>query len=307
MTGALVLIAVGVLLLLTNFGIVEWQVFAELWRFWPLLLVLWGLQLVFGTSRPARAIIAALGLLGLLYAVSFSLYVTSPATRDTLAPLAPLFPERVRTIDAEPVTRVIPAADGSGVSQRMITADIGAADFTVTDDAGLANPLTLHSPEHDPAELNWDREDETLNISIATPSWWFPKFGNRDYRLVLGQVGIPTELVMHVGASKVAVDLDDVPLTSYELDLGAGAGDVAFGEASVPADASLNVGAGSVDLTLPEQVAVELTYTVGAGRLSIDDEVFAGAEDGTYTAAGEGPTMRLNVDVGAGNVSIERK
>ena len=47
-TGALILIILGAVFLLNNFGILSWGVWDTLWRFWPVLLVIWGLQLLFG-------------------------------------------------------------------------------------------------------------------------------------------------------------------------------------------------------------------------------------------------------------------
>ena len=45
---ALLLIAAGVVLLLQNMGIVRWELWLEIWRFWPLVLVAIGVSLVFG-------------------------------------------------------------------------------------------------------------------------------------------------------------------------------------------------------------------------------------------------------------------
>ena len=45
---ALLLIAAGVTLLLQNMGIVRWELWLEIWRFWPLVLVAIGVSLVFG-------------------------------------------------------------------------------------------------------------------------------------------------------------------------------------------------------------------------------------------------------------------
>jgi len=55
-SGALLIIALGFLLLLNNFGIISWSVWAVLWRFWPLFLILWGVELAFGKTQTARFI-----------------------------------------------------------------------------------------------------------------------------------------------------------------------------------------------------------------------------------------------------------
>jgi hypothetical protein len=50
--GGLLLVAVGVLLLLQTIGVVPWGLWLELWRFWPVLLVVAG-GFPAGRPRPA--------------------------------------------------------------------------------------------------------------------------------------------------------------------------------------------------------------------------------------------------------------
>ena len=67
----LLLITVGILLLFNNAGLVPWSVWQEVWRFWPMLLILLGLQIMIGHSWISDVII---GLLGLLFGVFIILY-----------------------------------------------------------------------------------------------------------------------------------------------------------------------------------------------------------------------------------------
>lgn len=74
-TGALLLIAAGSLLLLNNFGIISWRVWDMLWRFWPVLFILLGLQLIFGKRGPGKIIITIIGII--LIALAFALSIAS--------------------------------------------------------------------------------------------------------------------------------------------------------------------------------------------------------------------------------------
>ena len=93
--GGMLLIALGVILLLTNFGVVSTTIFPFLWHFWPALLILAGLKIMASGSRLARAIVEVIAVLLVMYILLFSLYATSPATRDTLQPFAPYFPHTI--------------------------------------------------------------------------------------------------------------------------------------------------------------------------------------------------------------------
>jgi hypothetical protein len=57
MFGAIILIILGAIFLLNNFGILPWSIWRDLWRIWPLFLIFWGFQLIFSNSKTARVIL----------------------------------------------------------------------------------------------------------------------------------------------------------------------------------------------------------------------------------------------------------
>jgi hypothetical protein len=54
--GALILITIGGILLLNNLGLLPWSVWHNLWRYWPVILILTGVQMVIGRSLMARVV-----------------------------------------------------------------------------------------------------------------------------------------------------------------------------------------------------------------------------------------------------------
>ena len=58
--GAVILIGIGILFLLNNFGIVSWNVWEYIIRFWPVILILIGLQILLGKSYASRIVIVIL-------------------------------------------------------------------------------------------------------------------------------------------------------------------------------------------------------------------------------------------------------
>ena len=74
--GAIILICSGIILLLNNLGILPWSLWLSLWRLWPILVILAGLQSVFRGSRITDWLIYLFGLvfsLALIYlAITFS-------------------------------------------------------------------------------------------------------------------------------------------------------------------------------------------------------------------------------------------
>lgn len=72
--GGLILIFIGVVFLLNNFGVLSWEIWNTLWRFWPVILILGGLEILFGKSKLASLIVAIIAIAAITY---FLLYFTT--------------------------------------------------------------------------------------------------------------------------------------------------------------------------------------------------------------------------------------
>lgn len=66
MVWALLLIFTGIIFLLNNTGVIPWSIWGELWRFWPVLLILGGVKLIIGRGWMADVVV------GLVAAVLFA-------------------------------------------------------------------------------------------------------------------------------------------------------------------------------------------------------------------------------------------
>jgi hypothetical protein len=53
-SGALILIALGIILLLNNLNIVAWDVWDELWPWWPLVVIFTGFDMLSGENQTLR-------------------------------------------------------------------------------------------------------------------------------------------------------------------------------------------------------------------------------------------------------------
>ena len=74
-----ILITIGVIFLLQNFGLLSWSIWGSLWRWWPIILILVGLELFLGG--------AGRGLVGLLVVALLALVAVS--TRSSSSGVGP--------------------------------------------------------------------------------------------------------------------------------------------------------------------------------------------------------------------------
>lgn len=65
-TAAMIFILIGILLLLNNLHIIPWNFWDTVRRFWPVLLIVMGLQMIMKNSKMWNIMISAIGILTLL-------------------------------------------------------------------------------------------------------------------------------------------------------------------------------------------------------------------------------------------------
>lgn len=89
-SGALILITIGVILLLNNFGFLPWSIWRDLWRIWPVFLIFWGFKIIFGNSKTANILMIIISLLTALFFLLIILSNTNPEIRNYIEKNFPL-------------------------------------------------------------------------------------------------------------------------------------------------------------------------------------------------------------------------
>jgi len=285
--GPLLLILLGVALLLDTLGI--WSPnWGDIWRLWPLLLILAGLQIVFGRSRWA-------GLVSLLLVAAI------------VAGVLLLGPSEGGSRLLEEVVSH-PAA---GVTSAVIRADlgIGTLDVDTLEDEPLAFEL---SARYDAEQIRLTRdvrvEEGVARVRLGTTSertLWNP-LGRRvesAWRLRLNPT-LPTELDVSTGVSRALLDLERAMVT--RLTVNAGVGDV---QMTLPLGGSYEVtvdgGIGSLRITIPEDAEARVRVDRGLGALDMGARF---RPEGAYyvTAGYDAADERVEIDVdgGVGSITI---
>lgn len=72
-TTAILLILAGAILLLNNFGKIPWSIWESVWKFWPVIIIIWGLELLSGRNIFGKLILIIISLALISFIFSFSL------------------------------------------------------------------------------------------------------------------------------------------------------------------------------------------------------------------------------------------
>jgi hypothetical protein len=75
---AAVLISLGVILLLNNLGIISWNIWNSLFQFWPIILILFGLEIILGKNWLSRWLVALISLAVATYLVVATIAPSNP-------------------------------------------------------------------------------------------------------------------------------------------------------------------------------------------------------------------------------------
>lgn len=293
--GPVILILAGIVLLLNTTGVIPWSVWADIGRYWPVLLIVSGLGIIFGRKSFIGPI---LGVLAIVAVVVLSVFGAGSFGANR-AMGEPAFEEDF----------VVSSSNYNPASVRL-TADVAAADMrivTVPYGDILTGHAEYHRQEGKPSvsELVAGSTLEIRYIAGKRLNAFVPLLvGERDsHRLELGRTDIPTALDLSVGAGQLHAELGGLAVSDVFIDVGGGSVNALFGGPSTTPMATgsnrlrFKVGAGKVDIAgLGNTSITTIDGDVGSGKASID-----------FSSAGELVARKISADVqvGAGRLSVD--
>jgi LiaI-LiaF-like transmembrane region/Cell wall-active antibiotics response LiaF, C-terminal len=291
LVGPLILITIGVLFLLANLGMLPltfWEIAA---RFWPLILILIGLEIIIGRRSMIGALVVVvlwLALVGGVVYLSFAgggiLPTRAAATEQLAQPLG-------------------------DIQSASVDMDIGTARTTVTalppGSTDLMTGTFIHAEGTQITKtynVSGNEGQLTLKEEGVNPLFFGGSIDRWDVAL---SPQIPLALRVSGGVGHGSFDLTALKATSLSIDAGVGNIDVTApntGNTTV----QINGGVGSVAITIPEGVAASIRVNGGLGGIRVNEARFPKFGD-VYqstdyaTAANK---IDIQVEGGVGSISI---
>ena len=301
LVGPIILIAIGIAFLLSNMGIlsVAWW---DLLRFWPLLLVLIGLDILSRHSRWGTAVVALVSL-ALVGGVFY--WLAQPGASDSG------FGFRAERLVANPVVQDLGGAEKVTVDLRL-----GAGELRLGALSDSANIMegSLDYPQSwaSKPRVSYNLTNGTGRLYIETQSrrnvWVFP-FATRptgERWTVNLNSGVPLSLEVDAGASSSVLDLRRLQVTDVNINAGVGRMEILFSPEGGHMTADIDGGVGQIVLRIPDELAVRMVVHGGLGSVNVPSRFEHHGnvyETEDYSTA----TNRLDVTVdgGVGSIRIE--
>ncbi|MBN1249555.1 MAG: hypothetical protein JXC32_17975 [Anaerolineae bacterium] len=298
------LIGLGVLLLLSNMGLIPATSWAVLWRLWPIALIALGLDVLIGRRSIAGAIAGGVLILLLVgFAIAAALFAEQIPLLVDLARAPVMKVEHIEhpldnvesadvTIDYTSLPGYLAALQDSG---NLIEADVayrGELVFNVNNINGRAN-VNLDTFQVGMAygSLQSNREDAVWDVGLAG--------------------GLPIDLTLDAGSGSGDFDLTGLEITSFELDSGSGRIRLTLPESS-SFTGTIDGGSGAITIILPPGVGLRLALDDGSGSFNPGERLrYASGDvddDSVWETEGFGNAdyrIELSLDQGSGSVTFE--
>jgi len=313
---AITIICIGVILLLHNFHILPVIPWSKIIPYWPLILVLFGVEFIIGRALILRLIVITV----LSLAILCGIILTIPSRINVPASFSGLFERSViyiQSMQARDMTKIITIDPSmyqdTTIISRTVTVEAGAGSYELMDDQ-IPQFLSLHatySNEFAEPILSHTASDSALSIRFhlkESAGHVLNTSGNQLYRLTIGQDTIPTDIRIAVGIGKANILLDTTPITSIHTTVGAGSASMKLSGDSIPGGTiELSVGVGTLMVSLPKEQPVVVNYDIGLGSMTINNRKVNG--EGIYTSPIPHNKKPMNIlaHVGLGTCIIKQE
>lgn len=286
-----ILIGIGVVVLLMNANVIEPANLWGLLQLWPVLLILAGLDILFGRRLP---VVGALMGLAVIAAVVVAL-VNGPAwglprgfSPTTFLGLPGIHTRSAVVMEAQ---RSEPIGDAKSGRVKL---GLYHGENTVSA-LPQSSDLLIDADVHYVGEVKWQASgDGTKHVELGiTPGLGGNISGNLgrlpwDIRLTRR---LPLELELRGGLGPVEADLSDLQLKALDVRVSAGSMKVTLPDREDSYRVLANGGLGSLKLQVPSNADIDLDMSVGAGSLDLDIE--------------EGANVSAHISGGLGSATVD--
>ena len=281
-------IVAGVLILLAKLGVMTLQI-GSLWKFWPLVLVLWGIGLFTGAKaiRSLLAVVAAILLALILYGV----WEEWASGRDP----------------RELTTQTFMETYDSTLHRASLRFVSGAGSFTLRD---TCEALFRAETETDFGRYELDSRtgsgEKAMTLRLADHPRRFIAGGKNSVTMLLNP-GPVWALNLELGAAKLFADLS--PFAAENIDIRTGAADVRvrLGDRAEECRVRIQAGVSSISVQVPESAGCEISSESGLSSKTFDG--FEERGKGDYRTANFDAASRrifLNFKAGVSSLKVVR-
>ncbi|MGB8656937.1 MAG: DUF5668 domain-containing protein [Candidatus Zixiibacteriota bacterium] len=247
-----ILIAVGIVLLLNTTGRLSWSVWAGIFSLWPLVLVAVGIELLFKRTH--------LSFLAILSPLLFIATILGPALffeSDFVGPHhtgETYFWSQNQDSTLAKVKAIIEIRDGD-LKLSSGRGKLASAELDYFREKPFATYRRLSSDSSATVEIT---DGERIQTEwIWSRGWYWGEYGKKDWKVTLTD-RVPISLQVHAKASRADLNLSDLQVKDFDLELKASNVDVRIGDLSNEITGTIVTKACKLSIFLPEDMGLRI-------------------------------------------------
>ncbi len=291
LVGPLILVAVGVIFLLSNLGLLGWSAWELILRFWPVILIAVGLEVLIGRHSLVGSLITLVVVIAMVGALLW------------------LVPVRAVVGTAVSTETISQPLDGARRANVEISFGAGNVRIGALSDSELLIQGTALADEGTRLEQSFQVSGDTANYRLRThsvgPGQFWLQSGGQNWDLKLNG-DVPIDLKLNGGVGTSDLDLSQLTLSGLDANLGVGRTTITF-PATGQLRAIIDGGVGEATLVVPRGVAVRAEVDAGIGGVSVPPEYRK--EGDVYISPdypGSENRLDLAVNGGVGRIEIRQ-
>lgn len=295
----IILVSIGTILLLDNLGIIDfyWRV---IWHYWPVVLILSGINMVFSRNNSKIGSAAAVGITCVI--LGFLVF-----TGLTYQGQDRWFNGEYRRSwkgarSEQTFIESIPA----GTTKAELNISGGMTSFKLEETTSNLIEAEVKSFTGMYSLKKTSRDSlQVLNLSMKKHSGGWDMDGENDIRIKLNTTPV-WKIHMKMGAGETDFDLTPYKVEDLTFDGGAASFKVKLGEPETITTVSVKSGVSETDISIPRSVGCQIK--VKSGMSSQDFDEFTKQPDGTYTTDGfSSATKKIIINLNGGLSDFEVK
>lgn len=285
----IVLLAIGIVGLLLNLGIIGWSLFDTLFDYWPAIFIVIGINIIFRHNEIVKAA-TWLVFIGAIIALS---YYNNGSIRNNR--------QWIKGSEVKIEKPVETEAGEVKIQLGGTRLNIGSTDLNLVD-ASLSDPDIGHS-------VTYDNNKKNASVQFARNRNFIINNNGREYCSFNLNEDVLWKLDIDTGAVSGTFDMSNLMVEDVDLDTGAASLNLIFGDRCQKVNVDIDAGASSIDITVPKDAGVKIKKDGVFSNSNINGLDFDREGDIYISKNYDTSKIKINfdVDMGAGSFNMNVK
>jgi hypothetical protein len=300
----IVLLFIGSILLLENFNVIEFY-WGSVWRFWPIFLIIAGVNILFSRSKSQVGGYISIGVLVVMLCVLFYRGTQIPAAEKEKN-FTMEFDDDNDNRDVKMQSFDLPFDDAAG-KKTVLNITGGGTSYNLDGESDSLFTAQVKSRGGNFSLMN-NLQDSLRTVTFkmnGNKSWNMGEGGN-DVNIRLSTKPM-WEMHLKMGAGEINFDLTPYQVREFNFDGGAAALDIKFGDILPITDVHIKTGVADVKLNVPSSSGCRITSK--GGLTSKDFEGFTKLKNNVYETPNYSTSTKkifISLNGGLSNFEVKR-